>query len=185
MFPKMQLPLDWPPPAPKDLPLELALKMGVAAGVGLWIAHVLGLDFPVYVLLAVATCVDITGAGSWLLSGYRLIGTLIGVPLAMLVVNYWSVTPFSAGLVMGGIVMACAPFGLRHSTRLAALIFAVGVTDFASEVNHWGGGRLLATTVGAIVSIVVSAVPIPHPIFRRHPHGANPDTPPGFIVGQE
>ncbi len=83
-----KLPLQWPPPAPRDLPFELALKMGVSAGLGLWLAHLLGLDFPVYVLLAVPTVVTTEAARSWVLAGYRLIGTLIGIGLAILVVEH-------------------------------------------------------------------------------------------------
>jgi uncharacterized membrane protein YgaE (UPF0421/DUF939 family) len=181
---KPMLPFDWPPPAPRDLPFELALKMGLAAGVGLFVAHLLDLRFPIYVLLAVATCIDTEAVGSWLLAGYRLVGTLVGVLLAILVVHQWSVTPLSAGVVMGGIVLLCAGLGLRHSTRLAALVFAVGITEFSSQVDRWAGGRLVATLVGAAVSIVVSAVPMPHPALRRHHHPES-DVPRGFIVGQE
>lgn len=179
-----KLPLVWPPPAPRDLPWELALKMGVAGGIGLFVANLLGLEFPVYVLLAVATVVDTDSGGSWLLAGYRLIGTVIGVVLAILVVEQWSVTPFSAGLVIGAIVLLCAGLGLRNSTRLAALVFAVGITEFTSGIDTWAGGRLVATLVGAALAIVVSAVPMPHPALRSGA-GEPSDVPPGFIVGQE
>ncbi len=184
MLSKTMLPLDWPPAAPRDLPWELAVKMGAAAGLGLFIAHLLDLDFPIYVLLAVATTVDIQAVGSWLLAGYRMIGTLIGVGLAILVVEHWSVTPLSAGVVMGSIVVVCAGLGLRHSTRLAALVFAVGITEFTSEIDRWAGGRLVATLVGAVVAIAVSAVPMPHPALRSR-HLDESDVPRGFVVGQE
>ena len=181
---KVKLPVDWPPPAPKDLPFEFALKMGVAAGVGLFVAHLLDLNFPLYVLLAVATTVDTGAAGSWLLSGYRVLGSVIGVVLAVVVVEAWSVTPLSAGVVMGAIVVLCAGLGLRHSTRLAALVFAVGITEFTSEIGRWAEGRLVATLVGAAVAIAVSAVPMPHPALRSRKHHDS-DAPPGFVVGQE
>jgi len=111
MLSKSKLPLDWPPAAPKDMPWELALKMGVAGGIGLFVAHLIDLEFPLYVLLAVATTIDTEAVGSWLLAGYRMIGSLIGVWLAILVVELWSVTPLSAGVVMGSIVVICPPWG--------------------------------------------------------------------------
>ncbi len=163
---------------------ELALKMGVAAGVGLFVAHLVDLAFPVYVLLAVATTVETGGGRSWLLAGYRMFGTLIGIPLAMLVVQQWSVTPLSTGIVVGAVVLLCAALGVRDSTRLAVLVFAVGITEFTSDIDQWGEGRLIATLVGAAVGIVVSAVPMPHPALRsRRPQDS--DVPRGFIVGQE
>jgi uncharacterized membrane protein YgaE (UPF0421/DUF939 family) len=180
----VKLPIVWPPPAPRDLPWELGLKMGVAGGLGLFLAHLLGLDFPVYVLLAVATVVETDGGGSWLLAGYRLLGTLVGMALAVLVVDLWSVTPLSAGLVMGVIVVLCAGLGLRNSTRLAVLIFAVGITEFTADIGHWAEGRLLATLVGAALAIVISAVPMPHPALRT-PADRDSDVPPGYIAGQE
>ena len=179
---KNLLPLDWPPPAPRDLPLELAIKMGLAAGIGLFVAHLLDLKFPVYVLLAVVTVVDTGAVGSWLLAGYRMVGSVIGVLLAVLVVQRWSVTPLSAGIVMGGIVVLCSALGARHSMRLAALVFAVGITEFSSEVDSWAGNRLVATLVGAVITIVVSVVPMPHPLRRGRQES---DVPREFIVGQE
>ncbi len=116
--------------------------------------------------------------------GYRIIGTVVGELLAILVVHHWSVTPLSAGVVMGGMVLLCGGLGLRHSTRLAALVFAVGITEFASEVDTWAGGRIVATLVGAAVSIVVSAVPMPFAMLRLR-HDYESDVPRGFIVGQE
>jgi uncharacterized membrane protein YgaE (UPF0421/DUF939 family) len=179
-----QLPLTWPPPAPRDLPWELALKMGVSAGVGLFVAHLLDLDFPVYVLLSVATIATTQIRGSWLLAGYRLIGTLIGVPLAILVVDRWSVTPLSTGVVVAAIVVICAGLGMRDSTRLAVLVFAVGITEFTSEIGTWAKGRLVATLIGAAVTLVVCAVPMPHPALRDR-RAVEADVPRGFIVGQE
>jgi hypothetical protein len=60
------LPFAWPPPAPKDLPFELAVRMGVAAGISLYIARAVGLHYPEYTLLAVATRADVHPDGSWL-----------------------------------------------------------------------------------------------------------------------
>ena len=181
---KTLLPIDWPPPAPRDLPFELALKMGLSAGLGLWVAHVLGLDFPVYVLLAVATVADTWVARSWRLAGYRLIGTLIGVGLAILVVEQWSVTPLSAGVVMGALVLFCTAIGQHDSLRLAVLVFAVGITEFTGDIDHWAGGRLIATLVGAGITIIVSAVPFPHRTFRRN-RDVSPHTRTSSVVGQE
>ncbi len=178
-----KVPFTWPPPKPRDLPWELAVRMGVSAGLGLFVAHVLDLEFPVYVLLSVATVASISAGSSWLLAGYRLVGTLVGLPFAILVAEHSSVTPLSAGLVMGAIVLICAGIGSRDATRLAALVFAVGVIEFSDDVTTWAKGRLVATIVGAAVTFVVCAVPLPHRLGPRHPH--EPDVPRGFIVGQE
>lgn len=61
---KVPSPLTWPPPRPAELPFELALKTGVAAGLSLWAAHALGLDFPIYALLAVATTAELGATSS-------------------------------------------------------------------------------------------------------------------------
>jgi uncharacterized membrane protein YgaE (UPF0421/DUF939 family) len=186
---KRKRPPMWPRPAPGDFPLELAVKMGVSAGLGLFVAHLLDLAFPVYVLLAVATVADTRGARSWLLAGYRLIGTIIGIALAIFVVELWSVTPFSAGVVMGAIVLICSGLGQRDSLRLAVIVFAVGITEFRADIDNWAEGRIIATLVGAAVTVVVSAVPLPRrPRRRRHrddTEDGDSDLPPGSIVGQE
>ncbi len=100
---KVPTPVSWPPPGPKELPFELALKTGVAAGLSLYAADALGLGFPVYALLAVATTAELGASSSFLLVCYRLIGTVLGVTATVVVVPYLTVSPLSAGIVMGGL----------------------------------------------------------------------------------
>jgi len=178
------LPFAWPPPAPKDLPFELAVRMGVAAGIALYIARAVGLHYPEYTLLAVATCADVHPDGSWLLSGYRLVGTIIGVSGAAVVLDVWGVTPLSAGIGFAIIALFCTAVGARHSLRLALLVFSIGTTTtFAHHHTTWAWGRLLSTSIGCAVAIAVSLVPWPTSpwYYRKH----ELEAPAGYIVGQE
>lgn len=181
---KWSLPFAWPPPAPKDLPFELAVRMGLAAGLSLFIAHSVGLHYQEYTLLAVATCTDVHPDGSWLLSGYRLVGTIVGVWSAVLVLDMWGVTPLSAGVGFFVITLLCTAVGARHSLRLALLVFSIGTTTFFSHQHTtWAAGRLLSTTIGCTVAIAVSAIPWPTAPWYRRRHEL--EAPAGYIVGQE
>jgi uncharacterized membrane protein YgaE (UPF0421/DUF939 family) len=185
-------PFTWPPPKLPDLPWELALKTAVAGALSLFVAHAVGLDFPVYALLAVATTAELGASASFLLVCYRLIGTLAAVGATLVVVQYWTITPLSAGIMMGVLVLACWSVGAEHAARLAPLVFAVGITEYASVTSsrHWAEGRLLATLVGAVVTLAVSGVPVP--IGRKSARTRSgpecrpgAETPPGQIAGQE
>ncbi len=141
--------------------LQLAIKMAFAAGLGLAVAQALGLPYPEYAVLAAATVTDDHAGPSAVLGTLRMVGSLVGVGLSILLVEVVGVSPWSIGVACLVGIGICVLIRSPAAARLSVIVLGVGTIGFTTGVEDWGGGRLLTTAVGVAVTVIVSAVPWP------------------------
>jgi uncharacterized membrane protein YgaE (UPF0421/DUF939 family) len=140
---------------------ELVVKIAICAGGGLGVARALHLPYPEYAVLAAATVVDTGAREAGLLGILRMVGTVVGAGLAVLVVHVAGVEPWSVALAAGIGMTACILVHSSAAARLSVIVLGVGAIGFADRVDSWLGDRLLTTLVGVLLSVGVSAVPWP------------------------
>jgi uncharacterized membrane protein YgaE (UPF0421/DUF939 family) len=140
---------------------HLAIKMALAASLGLAVAQALALPYPEYAVLAAATVTDIRARPSAVLGVLRIVGSVVGVGLAILLVDVTGVSPWSIGVATLIAVTACVLVRSPATARLSVIVLAVGALGIGDQVEQWAGDRLLTTAVGVVVTVMVSAVPWP------------------------
>jgi uncharacterized membrane protein YgaE (UPF0421/DUF939 family) len=140
---------------------QLAVKMALAAALGLAVAQALDLPYPEYAVLAAATVTDIHARPSALLGVLRMVGSIVGVALSVLLVEVTGVSAWSIGLAVLVGVTVCVLARSAAAARLSVIVLGVGTLGIGERVEQWAGGRLLTTAVGVVVTVLVSALPWP------------------------
>jgi uncharacterized membrane protein YgaE (UPF0421/DUF939 family) len=141
--------------------LHLAVKMALAAALGLAVAQAIGLPYPEYAVLAAATVTDDHARPSAVLGALRMVGSAVGVVLALLLVEVIGVTPWSIGLASLVGVGVCVLVRSAAAARLSMIVLGVGTLGIGDGVEGWAGSRLLTTFVGVVITVIVSALPWP------------------------
>jgi uncharacterized membrane protein YgaE (UPF0421/DUF939 family) len=140
---------------------QLTVKMALAAGLGLAGAQALGLPYPEYAVLAAATVTDDHARPSAVLGALRMVGSLVGVVLSLVLVEVTGVSPWSIGIATLVGVAICVLVRSAAAARLSVIVLGVGTLGIGEGVESWAGGRLLTTAFGVVVTVIVSALPWP------------------------
>jgi uncharacterized membrane protein YgaE (UPF0421/DUF939 family) len=151
----------------ETLTLQLAVKMALAAAVGLGVAQALGLPYPEYAVLAAATVTDDHAGSSVVLGILRMVGSLVGVVLSVLLVEVTGVSAWSIGLACLAGVGICVLVRSTAAARLSVIVLGVGTLGIVDRVEEWAGGRLPTTAAGIVVTVIVSALPWPTRLIAR------------------
>ncbi len=147
--------------------VEIVVKTAVSAGVGLAVARAIHLPLPEYTVLAAATVADVRAKEAGLLGLLRLVGSVVGASLAVLLVDVVGVHPWSVGIAAAIGMSVCVLLRSAAAARLSVIVLGVGCVGFGDEVGTWMGDRLLTTLFGVAVSVAVSAVPWPATLADR------------------
>jgi uncharacterized membrane protein YgaE (UPF0421/DUF939 family) len=140
---------------------QVAIKMALSAALGLAVAQALDLPYPEYAVLAAATVTDVHAGPSALLGVLRMVGTVVGVALAIVLVEVTGVSAWSIGVATLVGVTVCVLVRSAAAARLSVIVLGVGTLGIGEHVEQWAGDRLLTTAVGAGVTVIVSALPWP------------------------
>ncbi len=141
--------------------LHLALKIALAAALGLAVAQALDLPYPEYAVLAAATVTDVHAGPSAVLGVLRMVGSAVGIGLALLLVEVTGVSPWSVGFASLIAIGTCVLVHSAAAARLSIIVLGVGTLGIGDGVEAWAGDRLLTTGVGVVVTVIISAVPWP------------------------
>jgi len=133
--------------------VRLALTAGLSAG----LAITLGLPDPVYAPLAVAAVLGGTVGASRTLGIQRLLGTLLGG--LILVVLYPTLSPIlpmplGVALALASTRLFGGALGLQSGYKVAGLVVGVGWTAHAASITSWVPIRLLLTLFGVLMAWV-------------------------------
>ena len=139
------------PPLITRAELRLALTTGLSAG----LAITLGLPDVQYGPLAVGAVLGGTVGASRTLGIQRLLGTLMGgVILVVLYPTLSPILPMPIGVAIG---LACTrlfggSLGLHSGYKVAGFVVGVGWTAHAASITSWVPMRLLQTLVGVLIA---------------------------------
>ncbi len=142
-----------------------AAKTGFAAALAYYTAHFLGLPESYWAAIS-ATIVMYSDLSSTMkASGFRLIGTAIGVSVGGAFAALFGERLWAFGLAVFITVLVCGLLGFAEAARLAGV--AVAIVMLASRPGHpWTVAlhRFLEVSFGIVIAVLVSAV---HSPWRR------------------
>lgn len=138
-----------------------SIKTAAAVIIALIAVDLLQLKSPSIVATAVITAMATNIHESFAASLFRTLSTLIGVVLAIAFQLLNFANPFSAGLGVLIIIIACNLLGIQKALVLATLIF-ISVLTYEFETDRdlvmYAVYRLIDTMVGSIIALVVNIV---------------------------
>ena len=154
--------------------LQVATRASVAAGLALFFARQLNLQFPVYALIAAIIVTDLSPATTRGLALQRLMGTLVGATLGAAI----SVTtPASRAAPIVALAVAAAML-ISHllripaASRLAGYVCAIVLVNFHDHPWSYAAYRCVETVLGIATAVCVSF--IPKLLKVDHPHHLTP-----------
>lgn len=138
---------------------QLSLRAALSAGLAVWIAQLLQLQFPLYALIAAVLVTDLSPPQSRLLGLRRLAGTVLGAAAGAALTQVLPPGPASIGISILGVMLLSQLLRLEAATKLAGYVCGIVMLDFSAEPWTYALYRLIETLVGIGVGVVVSFVP--------------------------
>ena len=139
--------------------LQLALRAGIAAAISLAIAHLLSLQFPLFVMIAAVIVTDLEPSQSRRSGLHRIAGTIVGTGCGGLLSSFIPSNPWTIG---SGIALAMfISYFLqgKDGARIAGFVCGVVMLYQGDDVWNYATHRFIETTVGIVVAWAVSHIP--------------------------
>lgn len=139
--------------------LQLCLRAALAAGVSLGLAEQLGLEFPIYALIAAVIVTDLSPEQSRRLGVQRLVGTVVGAACGAGFSVLAAASPWTIGFGILVAMLVCQLLRVESGAKLAG--YVCGIVMLSFNVNPWTYAlyRLIETVLGGSVAVAVSFVP--------------------------
>jgi uncharacterized membrane protein YgaE (UPF0421/DUF939 family) len=139
--------------------LQLALRAGIAAAIALAIGQLLGLQFPLFVMIAAVIVTDLQPSQSRLLGFHRIAGTIVGAGCGA---AFSSIVPSNSWTIGGGIAVAMLISHLLQGAdgaRIAGFVCGVVMLYQGDDVWSYAMHRFIETAIGIAVAWSISHIP--------------------------
>lgn len=139
--------------------VRLSLRAALAASLAVALAGALGLEHPLYAMIAAVLVTDLSVERTRQLGRHRLAGTVVGATVGALLSRWVPSGPATIGL---GILLAMS---LSHLLRMPGAVklagYLCGIVLLEHHDHPWTYAlfRLVETTLGIAVAWLVSLVP--------------------------
>lgn len=140
-------------------PFQLAVRAGLAAGLSLAIAMLLGLEFPLYAMIAAVIITDLSPVQTRQLGLQRLTGTVLGAALGAVLAMLQIHDPWMIGLGIMAAIFLCHVLRLQGATKLAGYVCGLVLLEHSAHPWAYALYRLIETLLGIVVAMAVSFVP--------------------------
>jgi len=154
--------LPWLKP-PAVTALQVSTRASVAAALAVVIADGVGLEFPLYALIAAIIVTDLSPTRTRQLGLQRLIGTVIGATIgAATSVATAPVTHNGALRITIGVLVAMLISNVTGSpaaAKLAGYVCGIVLLNFNDHPWSYASYRFVETVIGITTAVVVSFIP--------------------------
>lgn len=139
--------------------LQLAVRSGLAASVSLGLGRLIGLEYPVYALLASVIVTEHSPSQTRTLGLRRLVATVIGALCGAVLSTVLSPVPWAVGL---SVLVAMLLSLVLHAPEVAKVAgYTCGIVVLSHGPERWSyaTSRMLETALGITVAWLVSHLP--------------------------
>lgn len=143
--------------------LQVSIRAGTAAALSVIVAHVLGLEFPLYALIAAIIVTDLSARRTRQLGLQRLMGTIIGAALGAafsIGANHLAhVGPLIIALGVFAAMLLSNVLGLKDAAKLAGYVCGIVLLDHNAHPWSYALYRLVETVIGIGAAVGISLIP--------------------------
>lgn len=143
--------------------LQLSTRAAVAAALAVVIADRVGLEFPLYALIAAIIVTDLSPTRTRQLGVQRLIGTVIGASVgavtsvATATITHNGVLRITIGVLAAMLISNL--IGSPAAARLAGYVCGIVLLNFNDHPWSYASYRFFETVIGITTAVVVSFIP--------------------------
>jgi uncharacterized membrane protein YgaE (UPF0421/DUF939 family) len=149
-------------PSPFSQNLEHGLEIGVRAALAsllsAWVALWLGMDFPIYAVIAAIVVTDASPEVTRRTGLLRLVGNIIGAGLGGGLGSLLGHTPL---VMAGGVLLAillCALTGLKDAAKITGYITGIVILFHGDKPWAYAWARFVETSIGLGFAILVGSL---------------------------
>jgi uncharacterized membrane protein YgaE (UPF0421/DUF939 family) len=138
---------------------QLAVRAAAAASMAVVVARILGFQSPLYAVISAVFVMDLSPAQTRQLAVPRLGGTLLGAVMGAVLSQFLRPGPFAAGFGVLLAMLTCGVLRLQDAARIAGYVCGVIVLTHSDRPWSHAFDRLIETTLGIAMAVLVSFVP--------------------------
>ena len=139
--------------------VQLALRSAIAAGVALWLASVLELTYPIYVMIAAVIVTEATPLQTRQLALRRMVATVVGATLGALLCAVLPQSSWAVGLAILAAMLVSVMIGAPDTAKVAGYICGLVLLTHHGDAWGYAMSRSIETGLGITVAWLVSMVP--------------------------
>lgn len=156
-------------------PFIIAVRCALAALAAVEVSRWLGLEFPIYALVAAIMVTEYHGHETRQQSVTRFIGNALGITAGGILGSFCGGHAWVIGLAAFVMVLLCYYFDLAVAAKYSAFVAALTVMDHSTRPWLYGWDRITETLIGIGFAVLMSLViPVPRPKEispSERPHG--------------
>ena len=142
--------------------LQVSIRAAVAAGLAFAGAQLLGLEFPVYALIAAILVTDLSPARTRQLGVPRMVGTVVGAAFGAALSPLVAIHDIGAlmiGIAVFATVFASHVLGVKEAAKVAGYVCGVVLLNHSDRPWSYAFYRVMETGLGVAAGVLVSLVP--------------------------
>ncbi|SET01986.1 Uncharacterized membrane protein YgaE, UPF0421/DUF939 family [Natronincola peptidivorans] len=132
------------------------IKTGIAVTLSLLVSNILGIESPFYAAIAAIIVMQPTVSDSWKIGVNRLLGTMIGAAVGVAFVSISPGNPLLGGVGVIVLILATNKLNWKESISMGGVVFVGIFINAEGGYLNYALHRLLDTSVGIIVAVVVN-----------------------------
>jgi uncharacterized membrane protein YgaE (UPF0421/DUF939 family) len=136
--------------------IDLALRAALASVVGVAVAQLLRLPYPLYALLAAVLVSDTSGAITWHRGAHYLLGTTLGAIAGAVLGFCLGAGLWVIGVAVFAAILSCLLLGLTEASKVAG--YVAGIVVLEESDHRWGYAfeRFCETAIGVGSALLVA-----------------------------
>ena len=134
------------------------IKTSLIVAICLILSKVLNINYPFYAAIAGIICIQNTVQGSFNAAKDRIIGTIIGSALGIILVYAFSYNPWSSGIGVLILLYFLKVIKLEDSYRVACVVYLATFIPGHGPPITYALDRTAATIIGIVTALIVNLI---------------------------
>jgi uncharacterized membrane protein YgaE (UPF0421/DUF939 family) len=157
-------------------PAIIGLRCALAALAAVELSRHLGLQYPIYALIAAILVTEYHGEETRRQSLVRLMGNILGITAGSILSTCFGGHSWVIGLATFLMVIFCYYLDFTVAAKYSAFVAALTVMDHSDKPWLYGRNRVLETLIGISFAVLMSLlIPVPKPAEEQIPAKLNED----------